>query len=1179
MLFRSFVTLTLDDWVSAFNQKFAGLTATATPSETIKLTSNKSGKQSSISVIGGTYLNKWFPDTSLSSNGQSAQFQLNRQTGNLRILNEISSGDSITAGIEDAKGFVLSSLTNSGTYNVFTDGSGRPAELVIVIDSSYCTQRFIMLPVGTTITVSDEGGSVMRLMSNAVDTFDGLLPGDYVYLAKKSSGWLSAANNGLYKIMSKGEHTSAGMDSYIEVLNDSIIAETVSVTDSQDIKAFSTDGYPQVWRGSYVSTPSAAPINDIVASLNSSVMGIKASIYRSSSIKISSNTENGGSIAVPVAAGNASVLFSETSTQQDGNPSHVANRVSDKSLVSFFKRTAATGTSTWLDRHVASDIKGSLTDNAAPDSAPFGSTYGETIESTGTLTAANVDYKDIISFTKGNNKGQLRSVKALISGDKVGTQQGVARTEFDHIIGDEFQIVRPLEFSSDDSVVVVMDKDATTKAVDVKMARAGRVNSGSGLTSFTPTTTEFSANDYDNESNVDFSSPTVWDTTINGTDFSDYAVWMRARNWYASGGVGSSGLGKMLVRAAQYGPNGEKLRFSIKYPTNTDQENATTFINAPSYSEFSYFFGSGPAIATAISNGNTLAVSGPYPDANVNFPNGTTSVGNYYDYTFSGGSLASVNVDDVLSILDTSGISSFNAGQFRVTNKSGNTVRVFNPNASNTSPGSAEVITLTAVADFPGTPTTYTVTTVADVANSLNGKYFIIRDTAGTVAVWFDNNNAGTPEPTHGANRSIKIATVVTGDSASSVAAKIYAYLNQDGAFSVTAIGSQLSIVNVQNGNLGVGSAGTSGFTVNRSAGTNGQPLDGKYFTIHDDSGSVAVWFDVDDNGTAEPFHGAKRSIRVSGITVGSSDNAVASAVAAAINGDSSFSASASGNQITITALFNGNSTDADAGTSGFGVSVSQGSFSTDEVIVNAGGVMFFQLANTTVADICSKINEKDIVKAVPVGSSGDSITLATHEEDYVYSGDSAALAYGHNPSSPSSRGSISLYDGVNWVKSFQNANPNFTMKKGFVLNGVAPSVYTMNTCPNHDTSDLGELLKLIPVTVKNVHHHLTQKALSQLPIVSSVDISDDRKNVQIRSKLLGSEGAIEVIGGSGNRVRQYLINESEVATDSSGNYLLVKVSAYPDSFNLGDTVKLENDAGVKRLSRLGFNEIGRAHV
>jgi len=1165
----SFAALSLDDWVTAFNQKFAGLTATATPSQTMKITSNKVGTESAINVTGGSLLNKWFPNLPLTSVGQTAQFELNRQTGNLRILSDILPGDAISAGVEDAKGFSISSETTSGTYNVSNDGFGRPAEMVVVVDSTYCDQRAVPLLIGSTITISDEGSSVMRILSSAPDTFTGLLPGDFIYMVSRTSGWLSAGNTGLYKIIRKGPHLTANVDTYVEVLNDSIVApETVSVADSQDIKAFTTDVYPQIWRGSYVTNPPAEPLSGIVTSLNRDLAGVKASVFKSKAIKLTSATETNGSIAIPVSIGLASVLFAETTSAQLGNPSHIAHRISDKSLLAFFRRTVPTATNVFLGRHTYVDVKGPLLSNGTRDVPPFSATYSDQVE-VGSTIANQLSYDDILSLTHGNNKDQFRSIKAIITGDTIGTQQGVARTEFDHIAGDQFEIMRPLQFSTDDSMVVVMDGQPTTKTVDIKLSRIGLINSGSGGGTFIPTTTEFSANDYDNEPGIDFSNVTVWGTTVNNTDFSDYAVWMRSRNWYSTDGVAGI-AGKMIVRAVQYGPNGDKLRFAIIHPQTPNQSPTTTFINTPSYSTISYVFGSGAARPIALTAGDTMAVDGPYPDDSTNFPAGASSTGEYYDYTFSAGNFAPVVVGDVISIATISGISSGNRGQFRVANVSGNTVRVFNPNGSTTLAPVAESTPITVTGETLGSQTAYNVTTVADVAGSLHQTYFIIYDTAGSVAVWFDVGNVNPVPPAHGAARAIRVATIIANDSANTVASKIQTYLNNDPAFTASVGGNTVTITNKQEGITGASSAGTSGFVTADIFGTNPVTLAGKYFIIYDDNGSVAVWFDPGSEGNPEPFHGAQRSIKVDGYAPGSNANTVASAVVAAVNPDTKFNASALGAVVTVVNSFFGNVPDATPGNSSFTIGViTPGSLGSAELITNAGGINLFPLTGTDVTTITATINDSDVLVAAAVGNPALLIEKATVEEDYAYSGNSSALGYGHNPTDPALRSFIGLYDGVNWVKTFQNANPNFTMKTAFILNNVAPSVYQMDTTPNPNTADLGEFFKLIPTTVKNFHHHLTQKALSQLPIVSDIDISNNRRNVQIKSKQLGSNGVVEIIGGQANKAKAYILSESEVANDSSGNYLQVSVPAFPDTFNSGDVIKIENDAGVKRFSRL----------
>lgn len=64
----------------------------------------------------------------------------------------------------------------------------------------------------------------------------------------------------------------------------------------------------------------------------------------------------------------------------------------------------------------------------------------------------------------------------------------------------------------------------------------------------------------------------------------------------------------------------------------------------------------------------------------------------------------------------------------------------------------------------------------------LNGKYFILYDDAGSVAYWFDIDDAGSPEPASGADRSVRISTVRSLDEGASIVEKINVAIEQDGA-------------------------------------------------------------------------------------------------------------------------------------------------------------------------------------------------------------------------------------------------------------------------------------------------------------------------------------------------------------------------------------------------------------
>jgi hypothetical protein len=101
--------------------------------------------------------------------------------------------------------------------------------------------------------------------------------------------------------------------------------------------------------------------------------------------------------------------------------------------------------------------------------------------------------------------------------------------------------------------------------------------------------------------------------------------------------------------------------------------------------------------------------------------------------------------------------------------------------------------------------------------------------------------------------------------------------------------------------------------------------LDARYFDIYGaDNHKTQVWIDVDNSGTSQPTGSGSyiHNIEVTGIATNDNANTVATQVAASINANSEFSASADTNIVTITLIDSGEKTDAHAGNSGFTVSV-----------------------------------------------------------------------------------------------------------------------------------------------------------------------------------------------------------------------------------------------------------------
>lgn len=790
----NFNALTLSDWVSAFNDKYAGLTATATTTGRLVLTSNREGSESTLEIVGGSYLPQMFNGQEIEATGQDSDFALNRQNGNLQIKSAIDVGDIITAGSSDTKGSIVSGSASGGTFNVSIDANSRPAEAVVVVDADRVLPRSINLAVGSTITLSDQGSNVMRIMASTASAFNNVQPYDYIYLTSRghvagtgAEAWFDIASTGLFKIIAKGEHLNDGVDTYVEVKNvNMVVGGPYSVADGLDVQAFYSDKYPQIWRGSSAVNPAASQIEDVAASIRSGIKGVIASVFRTNFIKLTSTTEEGGSIAIPVSVGNATSLFDTAGSEQEGTQSHVANRVPDKGAFTIFERTAPVNTNVWLDRYIYSDKKGALTSDEEPNKDGTGS-YSEILTNTVDNLTNQLTYDHSLNVTSGQNKKQTRDIRTIIDADNVGTRHDTPRTILDYSVGDEYQVVKNLEFSADDSIVAILDDDSVAKTIDIAFSRTGQINGGSQAGVFIPTNLAFSADDSDNEAGIDFGTLDVWGTLASqsNTNFNDYAVWMKARNWYNANGAA------LIIRAKEFGPIGDKLRFNIEHPIIPNATSAFTHVNSPDFTLATYTYASGAAAVTNVAAADRFTV--------------TDLGGNLFRYTFPAtATTANANVGDVISIGEDSGFSSANSGAFRIESfvgGAGGSVDVYNENG---------------VATIVGNPVVQTIDTATATPAGINGTAFVLTAPNGdTVKFWYDTDDSGTVEPDIGSTtRSWEINTVVTGDTDIQIATKTAAVILNDAAFATATNGggtlTLITVTNTDNGPAAIGADSTA---------------------------------------------------------------------------------------------------------------------------------------------------------------------------------------------------------------------------------------------------------------------------------------------------------------------------------------------------------------------------------
>jgi hypothetical protein len=226
------------------------------------------------------------------------------------------------------------------------------------------------------------------------------------------------------------------------------------------------------------------------------------------------------------------------------------------------------------------------------------------------------------------------------------------------------------------------------------------------------------------------------------------------------------------------------------------------------------------------------------------------------------------------------------------------------------------------------------------------------------VGVWFDVDNSGTsiPSGASSADRAIEVTTVTSGMTAKDVAGVLATKLHADSKYAST---SALSIVTVTDADAGARTniaAGDTGFTVAvTTGGANADSLNATYFKVSDDAGTVGFWFDVDNSGSSEPGGSASldRDVEITTIVTGDSASTVATKLAAVVNADSKFGATASDTTVTITDASQGVRVDGADGTqaSGFTVTITkQGALTFESESIESSGEIFSIFASGTFA-------------------------------------------------------------------------------------------------------------------------------------------------------------------------------------------------------------------------------------
>lgn len=509
-------------WVKAINAKCPGVTASEA-SGILVLTSNAGrSSRAQLTISGGSLVNKQVFDVG-SAQGEDREYTLDRNTGQIRLEVPLSPGDSLSAGTVATRAFLQSEPLS-------TVALASNAELYFVVDGA---ALIIPTPLtaGSQVSISSVGAPAWGVRMR-VTALSGLLPfvdvqaGDWAILQDPALG---GANRGFWRVAAK-----AG--AWIELERASIATETVTLSSAEGIVFVRS---PKALQKVVIPTGANYTAASLVTALNSALAGATAEVYRTSHIRLRTNTfGEAGDVALVAANAEGKKLqlpladavpnttphlaAVESGTSDYGTPGFAVNRI-----------TAVTDSNTFT-----------------PASLP----------ALNELVVFSRNFPDANGTRWGSNAGYRTAIDQH-AGTALDARTSAPTT---YLPQDRFYTAAPWAIGPQDDLVVVVDGDETGKRFQVPLWRKLKPASANyGI-----------ANAFKDADNGLASLAAAFGLSF---DFTDFALYMAARV-KTHDAVPTKTI---LWRYKRIGPDGERARiryalapvgqpFSVTVDTLTD---------------------------------------------------------------------------------------------------------------------------------------------------------------------------------------------------------------------------------------------------------------------------------------------------------------------------------------------------------------------------------------------------------------------------------------------------------------------------------------------------------------------------------------------------------------------------------------------------------------------------------
>jgi uncharacterized phage protein gp47/JayE len=207
------------------------------------------------------------------------------------------------------------------------------------------------------------------------------------------------------------------------------------------------------------------------------------------------------------------------------------------------------------------------------------------------------------------------------------------------------------------------------------------------------------------------------------------------------------------------------------------------------------------------------------------------------------------------------------------------------------------------------------------------------------------------------------------------------------------------------------------------------------------------------------------------------------------------------------------------------GTAVVQSNVATNVI----GAITFYQASPTTAAQMVAYVNANLLdITATLVNDGGVTgagvLTFSTYEDS--------------NFTAPY----IQLADGINWIQSSDLiGSPEFTFKVplAYSFDGPSSAWYTFNAMA-YGPSSTGEELRIIPTTQDQVRRLISVLAVTGFTTEGDVLVVERGSRLELTTMVLGSLGAIQIIGGYGNGY-QVPVLDSAIRLDNT--YMIVSAN------------------------------------